>query len=98
MAPRTRTLLAALGLAVLLTGALTGCATGPGGAPTAPAATTDDTDDTDDGAEDADLSAAWLDGGRMVGIVTVGSSTCVPTAGDVTLEGAVLSVTLVEPV
>jgi hypothetical protein len=32
-----------------------------------------------------DVEAAWLDGGRMIGVVTWGSSGCVPTAGDVAL-------------
>ena len=27
---------------------------------------------------DPDLGAAWLDGGRMIGLVTLGSSTCIP--------------------
>ena len=29
---------------------------------------------------DPDLGAAWLDNGRMIGLVTLGSSTCVPPA------------------
>lgn len=95
MAPRTRTLLAGLGLAALLTGVLTACATPTGGTPsTAPSSTTSTDDDDDQG--ELDLAAAWLDGGRMVGLVTLGSSTCIPTADDISLDGAVLSVTLVE--
>ncbi|WP_228484591.1 hypothetical protein [Microbacterium cremeum] len=43
------------------------------------------------------MSAAWLDNGRAVGIVTLGSSTCVPTAGDVAYAKGVLEVELVEP-
>lgn len=87
MAPRTRTLLAGLGLAVLLTGVLAACASGPGsgGTPTA-------TDD--DSAEEMEVDAAWLDGGRMIGLVTVGSSTCIPVAEDASLDGSVLTVTL----
>lgn len=46
-----------------------------------------------------ELEAAWLDGGRMVGLVTSGSSTCLPTVSDVALEANVLTVALadVEP-
>ncbi|WP_127473852.1 hypothetical protein [Microbacterium sulfonylureivorans] len=96
MTPRTRTLLAGLGIAALLTGVLTACATGSGGSPsTAP--TTSSDDGNDDGAADQEVGAAWLDGGRMIGIVTQGSSTCIPTAEEATVDGSVLSVTLVDP-
>ena len=44
------------------------------------------------------IEAAWLDGGRMIGIVTEGSSTCVPTVGTAELENnGVLAVTFDEP-
>lgn len=43
-----------------------------------------------------DLDAAWLDDGRMVAIVTTGSSTCIPEAGDITADGQSVSVTLDE--
>lgn len=43
-----------------------------------------------------ELDAAWLDGGRMIGLVTSGSSTCVPSAADVAFEAGVLTVTLAE--
>lgn len=33
-----------------------------------------------------EVDAGWLDGGRMVALVTQGSSTCIPTASDVTLQ------------
>ncbi|MBT8798385.1 hypothetical protein J0P97_09910 [Microbacterium flavum] len=33
-----------------------------------------------------ELEAGWLDGGRQIGLVTWGSSTCVPMAGDVALQ------------
>ncbi|MDY0907884.1 hypothetical protein [Microbacterium sp. CFBP9034] len=88
MAPRTRSALAGLGLALLLTGVLTACATGGG----TPGSGTD----TDDDTTEQEVGAAWLDGGRMVGIVTQGSSTCIPTAEEATLEGSVLSVVLVD--
>ena len=50
-----------------------------------------------DGTEQGLIEAAWLDGGRMIGIVTEGSSTCVPQAGEVTLDGTRLDVVLTEP-
>jgi len=46
---------------------------------------------------DPDLGAAWLDGGRMIGLVTLGSSTCIPEAEEAVLTDGVLEVTLVEP-
>lgn len=43
------------------------------------------------------LSAAWLDGGRYIGIVTEGSSTCVPeTSGVVVEDDGTLAVTFAE--
>lgn len=92
MTPRTRTALAGLGLAVLLTGVLTACATGSGGTPTTASSPSDD----DGGSTDQEVGAAWLDGGRAIGIVTQGSSTCIPTAEETTYADGVLNVTLVE--
>lgn len=45
---------------------------------------------------DVELDAAWLDGGRMIGVVTQGSSSCVPSAGDVTFADGVLAVEFVD--
>jgi hypothetical protein len=81
----------ALPAALLLAGvALAGCATpvasGPSSSPSA------------GGSTDAEIDAAWLDDGRMIGLVTMGSSTCVPAADAAKLESdGSLSVTLVEP-
>ena len=61
--------LAALAVAGL---ALAGCA-GTTGSPPAASPTI---------APDPDLGAAWLDSGRMIGLVTLGSSTCVPGVED----------------
>ena len=84
--------LLALPAAVLLAGfALAGCATPVAGGPSSsPGSSTG-------GSTEQEIDAAWLDNGRMIGIVTQGSSGCVPIAEDATLDGAVLSVTLVEP-
>jgi len=91
MPVRSRSLLAGLGLALLAAGLLTACATpaGSGGTPT-PAAT------SDDDSNEQEVGAAWLDGGRMVGIVTQGSSTCIPVAEAATFEDGVMKVTLVD--
>lgn len=88
MARRTKTLIAGLGLAALVGAALTGCAASAGTAPSAtPSASTE-----------IEVDAAWLDDGRIIGLVTQGSSSCVPTAGDATLQAdGSLAVTLVEP-
>lgn len=87
--------LAGIGLALLVAGALTACATpvSPGSGSTSagtpsPSATAD---------ADIDLEAAWLDNGRMIALVTQGSSTCVPTAGEVAYANGVLDVELVDP-
>ncbi|WP_439594237.1 hypothetical protein [Microbacterium sp.] len=76
--------------AIALVALLAGCAT-PAGSAGAPTPT-----DSDTGTE-IEVDAAWLDGGRMIGLVTQGSSTCIPTAGDVTLSDGSLEVVLEEP-
>lgn len=43
---------------------------------------------------DTELDAAWLDDGRAIGIVTLGSSTCVPTAGEPTYDAATATLTV----
>ena len=94
-----RRLSLALAGSLLLAGALAACATSAGtnggaGAPASSASSVDD-DNTDlDG--DLEIDAAWLAGGTMVAVVTWGSSSCVPTATDASLEGGVLRVTLAE--
>lgn len=91
---RTRTLavLAALGAGIL---SFAGCATvtvepaGTGGATAGPGASA---------AADFDVEAGWLDGGRMIAVVTWGSSTCVPTASEATLQAdGSIAVTLEDP-
>ena len=39
-----------------------------------------------------DVEAAWLDGGRGVGLVTYGSSSCLPVIGEPTYADGVLTV------
>lgn len=76
-------------LAVLAAGAFAGCAATPADAPS-PTGT--------DPAIETELDAAWLDGGRIIGLVTSGSSSCVPAADGATVEAdGSLLVTLVDP-
>lgn len=91
MTNRSRSLLAGAGLALMLAGALTACAT----ASPAPGATSG----TGAGSTtEAEVDAAWLDGGRLIGLVTLGSSTCVPMADAATVaSNGTLEVTLVDP-
>ena len=84
-------LLAGLGALVLASVALAGCASPEPNAP----ATAEPTEEAP--LPDPDLGAAWLDGGRLIGLVTLGSSTCVPQAEEAELVDGVLEVTLVEP-
>jgi hypothetical protein len=94
MPVRSRSLIVAAGIALLAAGLLTACATpaGSGGTP-APSGSSGSSGQT----TEIEVDAAWLDGGRMIGLVTEGSSTCVPTAGDTSYENGVLTVELVEP-
>lgn len=82
-------------LTMVLLGAavLSGCASaGPGGG-----GGTGGTNETPDVPGELELDAAWLDGGRMIAVTTMGSSTCVPVAEEPKLDGEVLAVTLVDP-
>ena len=79
-------------LSALAALALAGCATSAGGSPS----TTPSAQSTVEA--DPDLGAAWLDNGRMVGLVTLGSSTCVPTLADeAKYTGGVLHVEFAAP-
>ncbi|MET2011448.1 hypothetical protein ABXJ56_07860 [Microbacterium chocolatum] len=93
---RRRMVLSGFGLAAVVAVALTGCATpagsGGGGGTTEPAPAPDAS-----APAAVEVDAAWLDDGRSIGIVTQGSSTCVPMAEDATYADGVLTVTLVEP-
>lgn len=48
----------------------------------------------DNGSSSSGVEAVWLDDGRMIGVVTQGSSSCVPFAGDVTAQGQEVTVML----
>ena len=85
-ARRTSSLLALIGAGALL---LAGCASGA-----AVPASSGSASETPIGGE-IRTEAGWLDGGRFIGIVTDGSSTCVPTATDATVQAdGTLAVTL----
>ncbi|MEU1971972.1 hypothetical protein ABZ477_09975 [Microbacterium sp. NPDC019599] len=90
MARSTLAGLGSLALAALL---LSGCAT----ASQNPASNPEPSETDETVAPDPDLGAAWLDSGRMIGLVTVGSSTCIPQAETAELKDGTLEVTLVEP-
>lgn len=79
---RTTTLLTVTGSVLIAAGMLTGCAgqAAPGESAVA----------------DLQLDAGWVDGGRMIAVVTKGSSTCVPTAEEPTFADGVVSVTFVD--
>lgn len=83
--------LLALPVVLLLAGGvLAGCASSPSATPSSTPSTGDSTE--------VEIDAAWLDDGRIIGLVTTGSSTCVPAADEATLQAdGSLAVTLVEP-
>ena len=91
MTSRIASVVAGGGLALLLMASLAACAT-ESSDPTPPAS------GGSGGTTEVEVDAVWLDAGRMVGLVTQGSSTCVPIADGATLSAdGVLEVTLVEP-
>jgi hypothetical protein len=87
----TRTAVAGFGALALIGLLLTGCATTSGDS------TPSGTPTTNEVTPDPDLGAAWLDNGNLIGLVTLGSSTCIPVAEEATLEDDILLVTLAEP-
>jgi hypothetical protein len=75
---------------LLAGGAIAGCASSPSAAPSSTTTTGDSTE--------VEIDAAWLDEGRIIGLVTTGSSTCIPAADEAALQAdGSLAVTLVEP-
>lgn len=70
-----------------------GCAATPGATtPTNPPAESSSPD-----VEERDIEAAMLDDGRMFAVVTWGSSSCVPMVDEISAEGQVVSLALVDP-
>ncbi|MBW9094944.1 hypothetical protein JNB62_14740 [Microbacterium jejuense] len=99
MAVRSRSLVAGVGLMVLAAGVLAACAT-PAGSGTAstPKPTSSASASGGSGGE-LEVDAAWVDGGRMIALVTEGSSStdCIPVAGETSYANGVLEVELVAP-
>ncbi|WP_439594236.1 hypothetical protein [Microbacterium sp.] len=92
MTSRSLRSFASLGFAALIVASLAACASG---APMSAGSSGDG--DGGGGSEETMIDAAWIDGGRMIGVVTQGSSTCVPEAEDATVESdGSLSVALAE--
>lgn len=91
--------LTVLGGVLMLAGVLTACATpvGGSGGGTAEPRGGDTSSATPSESVMGELDAAWLDGGRIIGLVTSGSSTCVPAATDAVVDGGVLTVAVAEP-
>lgn len=94
---RTRLILTAsvLGLAALLSGCATTAATSPTNSPDATTAPTENPEETT--TPEADFTAGWLASGTMIGVVTTGSSTCVPIVESVEGSGDTVTVTLADP-
>lgn len=90
MARRAASVLTGLGALAASILLLAGCASTPQGT------TTPDDDDGDDTAAEFEVDAAWLADGSMIGIVTQGSSTCVPEAESAEFQNGLLTVTLVD--
>jgi hypothetical protein len=70
--------------------ALAGCASGtPAATPSTSASTPAASPSTE-----AKLAAGWLENGRAIGVVTWGSSTCVPVGGAASVDGETISIPL----
>ena len=91
---RIRTGLAIAAIAATVTIVLSGCTLQEAASPPVPTP-----ESTSAPAPSTDPAAAWLDGGRGIGIVTWGSSSlaCTPAAENVTAEGQTITVTLSTP-
>jgi hypothetical protein len=89
MTRRPFPLILAAGLALTVGALLAGCASGGGTAPSAGSPSASEAS--------AEITAAWLDGGTMVGVVTWGSSTCRPVVADASYDAGSLNVTFAEP-
>lgn len=91
MTKRARTASALLLAGVFL---LAGCATTPGGAG-APGGTAAPGAAAPGG--ESELDAAWLADGASIGVVTYGSSGCLPVVGEVSAAGQTVTVDLTDP-
>jgi hypothetical protein len=80
-----RRITAALATAALAVLALAGCSTQPNTHPPSESPTSS-------APGDAKVAAGWLDDGRMIGVVTWGSSTCVPVGGEASVSGDAIDI------
>lgn len=86
----TRSILA-LSAGIALATLLSACASGASTSGSTPSSSPSPS------AENVEVDAAWLNGGTMIGVVSYGSSTCVPTVDAVeVVDDGTLSVTLAE--
>jgi hypothetical protein len=86
------TFIGLLGASLLAAGALSGCASGAASSPGSSSPT-----DAAPPSPAGDVSAAWLDAGRAIAVVTSGSSSCVPAVGgEPQMADGALTVNLVE--
>ncbi len=75
-----RSVLTALGAGAIALLALAGCTSTPVSPGSSSSRTADGT------VSEVEVDATWLDDGRMIGIITYGSSTCVPVLEDAALQ------------
>lgn len=75
-----RTALTALGAGAVALLVLAGCTSTPASPGSSSSVPSDGT------VSDVEVDATWLDDGRMIGIITYGSSTCVPVVEDAALQ------------
>ncbi|MGC5172860.1 hypothetical protein ACPW96_17270 [Micromonospora sp. DT81.3] len=86
----------ALSAGIALVTLLSACASGPSTAGSTPSSAPSSSASAS--GEEVEVEAAWLNGGTMIGLVSYGSSTCVPTVDTVEVaDGGTLSVTLADP-
>ncbi|GAB3603025.1 hypothetical protein [Microbacterium aureliae] len=97
MTRRWMAVVAPVGLVLVLAGCAT--STGAGGTSTSPVVspTPSPTQSAGDGPDDGELDVAWLDDGRGIGIVTLGSGSCRPFAQQPQYADGVLTVQLDDP-
>lgn len=99
MPVRFHSLVAAAGLTLLAAGVLTACASPAGSGTASTPGSTPSASASGGSAGELEVDAAWVDGGRMIALVTEGSSStdCIPVAGDTSYANGVLEVELVAP-
>lgn len=90
---RRRSVLIGIGFIALIGAGLAACATPSGSGPVSTPAP-DSSGTGESMADESEIEAVWLDDGRMIGVVTQGSSTCVPVPGEASVDAGVISIEL----